>query len=392
MLNKLRVIEKANLLCMLCLAISLPWAKSASTVPMIIWIIVGAVGFPFIYKRYKKLSVVYPFILLYFGFFINAIFHGMNHEAFIVLEKKSSLLYIPILVMLVPTINKSIVNKVEWAFIVSLLLYLFYSIIQVYQSFPHEFTKHIFYGDLLNATRMHTSYISIFCLISILLLFKKVSSNTLIQNVFYFGLMFIFTVFVWLLLARTQIIILLLLVSLLLLSNFIKSQNIIGLIFIILIPVASVLMIDKIPELKVRFQALYKAEGNVRDDRYDIWDASIQVIKANPILGHGIGQSENLLQSKFLENGKLKPIKKGINNAHNQYLQDWMELGMFGLVLLVFLLLYLCKMARNSIHPAIQISILTVFILSFFTECILESQPGVVCFTYFSSIMLRNGK
>lgn len=389
MKDRLSIISWLHLIAMVVLSISLPWAKSASTIPIIIWLVIGVFSLPFVQISRHNIQKVLPITIFFLFTCLFAFLHEFDHSAFIVLEKKSSLFYIPLLVMIAPSINKHQRALIEWSFVLSLIVFLLIAIISIYNAFPLEFTKHIFYGELLNKMEMHTSYISIFCLIASLIIVKRFKEHTF-GKPFLILLLICFGIFIWLLLARTQILILILLLISFCIYYSIKRKFYMGLILVVLIPTLALNVIKNVPELKVRFEVFHPTKNTTKDDRYDIWEASKKLILQQPVSGYGIGSSTKLFKIEFAEAGKSKLLKKGINNAHNQYLHEWLESGILGLIFLILLLLYLLIKAKKQEKPEIQIALILIFVLSFFTECILESQPGVVSFAYFSSMMLRN--
>jgi O-antigen ligase len=71
------------------------------------------------------------------------------------------------------------------------------------------------------------------------------------------------------------------------------------------------------------------------------------------------------------------------HNAHNQYLQTWMENGLPGLMLFLFCLLFpFLEKKLTSTH----IVFLLIFSLMCLTESIGERQKGIVFFTLFQTL------
>ncbi len=108
--------------------------------------------------------------------------------------------------------------------------------------------------------------------------------------------------------------------------------------------------------------------------RKKVWGISIEVIKEHAFLGCGIGDSQQVLNQKFLENGYEELI--GIN-AHSQYLQGAIYYGIplaivfFGIMTWSAIELFL---AKKFLLFSIWMLVLTIF----FTESILNRQWGVV--------------
>src|SRR5438105_8194252 len=74
-----------------------------------------------------------------------------------------------------------------------------------------------------------------------------------------------------------------------------------------------------------------------------------------------------------------------IHNAHNQYLQVWMESGLIGLI--AFLCCLFAGLFRLRNDPA-YVSFILIFSLMCFTESFGERQKGIVFFTLFQTLYL----
>ena len=115
-----------------------------------------------------------------------------------------------------------------------------------------------------------------------------------------------------------------------------------------------------------------------------IWSTSFKLIKEKWITGYGIGMSKKVVQEQFKKNGYDYLIKRNYN-SHNQYIQVFIDHGIFGFLLLVFFtfgMLYLSLKQYDFIYALF----LVVMILNFMTESILETQSGVIFFAFFNTI------
>ena len=115
-----------------------------------------------------------------------------------------------------------------------------------------------------------------------------------------------------------------------------------------------------------------------------IWSTSFKLIKEKWITGYGTGQSKKVLQEQFKKDGYDYMYKKNYN-SHNQYLQVFLDQGIFGFLLLVFFtfgMLYASLKQKDFIYALF----LVIMILNFMTESILETQSGVIFFAFFNTI------
>ena len=118
--------------------------------------------------------------------------------------------------------------------------------------------------------------------------------------------------------------------------------------------------------------------------RKKIWSTSFKLIKEKWITGYGTGLSKKVLKKQFKKQGYDFFFKKNYN-SHNQYLQVFLDQGVFGFLLLVFFtfgMLYLSLKQKDFIYSLF----LAIMILNFMTESILERQSGVIFFAFFNTI------
>jgi O-antigen ligase len=94
-------------------------------------------------------------------------------------------------------------------------------------------------------------------------------------------------------------------------------------------------------------------------------------------LGYGVGDAKKILIDTFKE--KNIPFSGNKWNFHNQYLQSWTEVGILGVLLLMFMLLR--PFFEKGQHPLFLI-FLGLTLIGFMTESMLERQSGVVFFAF----------
>lgn len=110
-------------------------------------------------------------------------------------------------------------------------------------------------------------------------------------------------------------------------------------------------------------------------------------------LGYGLDASYIKLEEKALKYDVFRGTQEKLGyqefNFHNQYLQLLADLGIFSLVLVLLILLFLIKnytKNKDFLHFAYTILMISLFL----TECFLWRQRGVVYFTIFSLLFLSN--
>jgi len=106
------------------------------------------------------------------------------------------------------------------------------------------------------------------------------------------------------------------------------------------------------------------------------WGAAWEVIKQNPIIGVGVGDDRDAHEAMYDELGY--DYAKG-SNAHNQFLQTTLQMGIIGLLGLVSLLILPFTRKVNFLEFLVMI----ILILTMTIESVLEWQKGVMYFAFF---------
>jgi len=119
--------------------------------------------------------------------------------------------------------------------------------------------------------------------------------------------------------------------------------------------------------------------------RMEIWKISVGLIKQNFMFGVGTGDVKNVLIEAYRQHDLYPVVKKKLN-AHNQYLQTFLTLGVFGFSLLVVLLLYPACLSLRKGNFLYTLFIL-IFAVNILFESMLEAQAGVVFYAFFNALL-----
>ena len=104
-------------------------------------------------------------------------------------------------------------------------------------------------------------------------------------------------------------------------------------------------------------------------------------------MGVGTGDAQELLDEMYVQKG-YEDVPLGFD-AHNQYLQQWIETGLPGLFVLLILLFISAKVAwKHKSWP--YICLLTIVLVVACTESLFESNKGIVWFSFFSCMIYSN--
>jgi O-antigen ligase len=117
-----------------------------------------------------------------------------------------------------------------------------------------------------------------------------------------------------------------------------------------------------------------------------IWKASADIIKNNFLIGTGTGDVKDELMRTYKEKGMTGAFEHNLN-AHNQFIQTFIALGVPGIVGLLSLFI-------SGIWSGIKkrkwvfIFFMIITLLNFIPESMLEVQTGVIFFAFFNSLLL----
>lgn len=151
----------------------------------------------------------------------------------------------------------------------------------------------------------------------------------------------------------------------------------------------------------VNYVSIYEAWNNEKFTHGDYFPGTafrvyqfrmfVEIFKEEPILWTGLGLNASL--NKLLEKEKKYNLHPGYGtfNFHNQYVQNFAELGFIGFLLLFIILLVNLKNAINNKH-FIHISFAIVMISLFLTESFLWRQTGVLYFIIFYCLFNCNNE
>jgi O-antigen ligase len=139
------------------------------------------------------------------------------------------------------------------------------------------------------------------------------------------------------------------------------------------------------------FNGEIKAENwNGLNTRLALWTCARDVIKEKPILGTGIGDVQDDLVKAYKEKNFIFALESNYN-SHNQYLDVLLSNGALGLFVFLSFLIYVIQYARQT-KNWLLLTILFVFLMSFFTENILNRNQGVVLFSLFIFLLMSNSQ
>ena len=122
--------------------------------------------------------------------------------------------------------------------------------------------------------------------------------------------------------------------------------------------------------------------------RYFVWQSAWNVIKANAIKGVGTGDAKDKLIEQYARDNHTGALQEKLN-AHNEYIQVTVALGIAGLIcLLSCLLAPLYKSIREK--RFVYIMFILILMINFLTESMFETQSGTIFYGFFNSLLMFN--
>lgn len=263
----------------------------------------------------------------------------------------------------------------------------------IFNPYLPEYTWLNYFYALEFTIFQHTSYLSMFTLLSVFIALETFFDNQGSGNyrLFWLVIAIILLISVYFLSSRAGILAAIITVPLYLFIKFkiAGKKKFVGLAILIIIPI---LILVSLTNPRVNNYMEWRSErkvssGTVVNDRFIIWDAVTTILKSNFVFGVGTGDIQDELNKEYLRNGNNK-LAEVNTNAHNQYLEVILENGLIGLFLLLSifgLMFYLSVTGKNIVF---MMFILTVLI-SFIFETMLNRLAGVTFFSLFSFLLIH---
>ena len=128
------------------------------------------------------------------------------------------------------------------------------------------------------------------------------------------------------------------------------------------------------------------AELFEKDDRLGLWFSTVEVIKENFWLGTAPADLSEELSIKY-KKYNLKDAEEEKFNAHNQYLETFAGIGIFGFLSLIFILVYGFYIAYKKRHYLLFF-LMVVLSINFLFESMMNRMAGVLFMMFFYSLFV----
>lgn len=390
--------------------VTLPFSLLANSISIIIlfinWIAEGK--FDKKIKYAKNNLLLLAFILFFILHLLGMLYTNNINNGLFELQKKLSLFLFPLVIATSPKLNAlQIKNILKFFFFSSLLasfICLGYAMYRtnIFETYPNINWLYFSYRDLTMLINIQATYLALYISFSILILLFFFSENRLHysteKKIFFYLCMGYLIFFLFLLASRMAILSMLLISFTGLIYYFYKTKKLIKGLFILGILCAFIItLISQLPFMKERFnETLGIKQETVWINQYGDgktvspeirklkWQSAWNIIKENWLLGVGTGDTQDELQIQY-KNINFEAGYKTRYNAHNQYLETWLGIGIAGLLLLLtsMILPFIFALQQKNYLFA---SFIALFFMCCITESMLCRQNGIVFYSLFISL------
>ncbi len=135
---------------------------------------------------------------------------------------------------------------------------------------------------------------------------------------------------------------------------------------------------------------MVKINAVPNDERFFLWREALIEIENNYFLwGEGVGRGYELLKNYMVNITDVRENYTGFD-LHNQYLKNYLDMGLFGFLALIYLVLYPVWHTKFSlkISNLLGYSIAILFLVGMCTESVLSVLKGIVIFSVFCPLSI----
>jgi O-antigen ligase len=159
------------------------------------------------------------------------------------------------------------------------------------------------------------------------------------------------------------------------------------------------------PVFKTRFDASINETNKISNNqknqyhgsfgtRLALWIVGVEIIKENPILGVGVGDSMPVLRDMVSQKGYEDKVNiANMPNYHNYYIQIAVQLGIIGLVLYLLFFYYILKIdIKDKIIKNMMIIFVTVYCVASSVENMFHQQFSMAILALFVGLFLAKSR
>ena len=301
--------------------------------------------------------------------------------------RKIPLLIVPIIMMEVKVSER---HNIVRLYIITWLLACLFSVVStviVYGSFFEDFAYYCW--RLPDTLGVSANYYALFVGMAFLLIINDTSKKEIFPSIWHHvvtGICFI--LFLALLASRNVFFSIIVITAIKISYDLRKNVSPWLALSIVVIGVVSIWTIFQLfPYLSERTTSVYTL-GLKNEPRYLEIKSGIETFLEEPILGVGIGDTDDYLQKYYHRYNFLEGIEKKYN-VHNEYVYNAMSAGIAGLLSFLALTIFSVIFAWRS-GDFLPRAFCAFFFIACFTEVVLFRNKGIAFFSFFVTFCLIN--
>jgi hypothetical protein len=370
--------------------ISLPLKNNINSISLILLII-----FAILNIRSFNISVFKKFSPLIFLFVISAVSLTYTEnipKGFSYLQKYLPFIFLPFIFSTLGFNQKILKSSLTYFTITIIVISLIcefnvlYDFVSNNDSFSTLLDKKYSYLNFSKDLDLHPTYFSLFIITAILSVYQYIKSQPQKKHQFLGLILILFLSFVILQLSNRTYLLILFIVLNWILYNFLSLKlNKKHLIPTFLIfNISLLLLVTNLSFVQKRMKQVFGftyANGYKHQDglnKLKQWDAAYNA-NNNILIGNGLGDANDSIYISYEQKG-LRYFYRKKYNAHNQYIQFYVGLGIIGFMLLLYILIQGIIIA-NKLNTSLFFILYAIIPIAFITESYLERHHGFMFFS-----------
>ena len=359
----------------------------------------------------RQHKVILLYVLFYGLYLLGMTYTANTQEGLNMLQRLIPLLAFPLILGTIPTFPQHKVQFLFATFTLSCLLATFISVgYALYRYYLQGNPAVFYYDELSDLVDTPAIYFAVYLGFCLFWLTERLLQNHLsaYRKVLILALMGWLAGIFLLLIIRTAITALVLTYCIGLPVYFFRKRHLRAMLASVLLPL---LLISVVLTLNTRLRAKFEEGFSVKEKivvgqdkdhslgrnwggraiRVAIWECAATVIPENLLTGVGTGDVQDELQKSYYKNNFLFAAQYNEYNAHNQFIETQLAIGLPGTVVLLLLFgipLYTAIRTKNYLYLAFLLFVLA----NCLTESLLGRQKGAVFFGVINALLLFHQK
>ena len=389
-------IERIKFFVLAGLLFVLPLSKAMLSLFMVAFCVVGLVNGRSLIRRLPQLSRLFWLPVAYFLWHLIGMLWSSNYAfGWQDLNTKLPFVLFPLLLLSYEHVLKE--REAQWqrTFIAGLSLALTYCLVLAISRYVHSGEiSEFFYTSF--SQLVHPSYFAWFIDLAMVFLILDTHQNYVFKKSSFWIIVICFSAGVLLLNSKAGIIGWLLAVVLAFAWNAFRSRSWRPLLTATFWSICFLIALKfLIPTSVNRMETMRRVVAEKKDNmaeaessstRLQIWEQAIRLIRDQPLLGTGTGDVKDVLVAAY-EDADMQFAASRRFNAHNQFLQSWLTLGVLGALIFLSLIIFPLMIAFRMRDPYL-FTFIALAAFNMLVESMLEKQSGAVFFSLFYSVFL----